>query len=107
MSASSLKQTATYWSPGAEDGFGKKTFTRGERRVRWEDRIEVVTDKKGKEYVSKSRIFSFDSFDLDGYLLLGSSGGADPTVVADAFEIHAVSSIPNLRNMKTLYVAYL
>lgn len=103
-----LKQTATYWAPASTDIFGKVTYSAPqERACRWEDRQELFRDKAGQETTSRSKIFMALDADLDGYLYLGTSAASDPTTVAGAWEIRQIARLPDLRNLKTLYVAIL
>lgn len=103
-----LRQTATYWAPNGTDAFGKPLFTAPQvMACRWEDRAELFRDKTGEERTSRSRVFFKDVIDLNGYLLLGESTEEDPTTLQGAWEIRQVVTLPDLRNLKTLYVAIL
>ena len=103
-----LRQTATYWASTGHDLFGKQAFaTPVTLPVRWEDKVELIRDKTGEEIASKSRVFLATDIDIDGYLFLGTSVAADPTQVNGAEEVRQLVSTPDLRNLKTLYVAYL
>lgn len=107
--AGKLHQTATYWvkQPGT-DAFGKPVFSAPvSRKVRWEDTMTSIQDKTGQDRVSKSTVYSDTDFDLSGYLMLGTSAALSPLGVDGAYEIMQVSRVPDLRNMQTLYTAYL
>lgn len=103
-----LKQTATYWAPtGVKDMYGTQTYTRTELPCRWEGKAESILSKTGDETISKAKVFLAEDVDLNGYLLLGTSTEDNPTAVPEAREIRQIAQIPDLRNMKTLYVAWL
>lgn len=102
-----LHQKATYWAPNGRDLFNNMTFLSPVTiDVRWEDVSEVYISRLGKEEVSRSRVFSAENVELEGYYYLGISSAADPTLVDNAFEIKAVKRTPDLRNLKTLILAY-
>lgn len=104
----SLNQTVTYWPSTGTDIYGGNTFgSPVTRPARWEDKSELIRDKSGGEYVTKSRVFMAVDFDLDGFLFLGTSVAADPRMVAGAYEIRQRSSIPDLRNLETIFTAFL
>ncbi len=92
-----LNQVATYWSPGVPDGFGGFTYDAPvELNCRWEDRVEVMTDTEGTQFVSKARIFLEDDVVHEGYLFLGVSTATDPQKVDDAYKIRVFAKIPDL-----------
>jgi hypothetical protein len=99
----SYKQTCTYWAPGSMNQYGKMTYTAPVTKAcRWEEISITFQDKRGEEKQSKTRVFMDDDVDVDGYLMLGTSVAADPTVVDGAMEIQQKSRIPNLRAVKTI-----
>jgi hypothetical protein len=102
-----LKQDVTYWAPTSENEFGAKAFTRSQLKARWEDKSELFRDKNGQEVVSKSRVFLAQGVNINGYLFLGVSNASDPRTVSGAHEIRQTKTSPDLRNMKSLYVAIL
>lgn len=104
-----LNQVCTYWIKQAgTNSEGKAVYSAPvSRKVRWEDTMTSIQDKHGADSVSKSTVFSAADWDLNGYLFLGTSADADPTKVPGAFEIIQVSRVPDLRNLQTLYTAYL
>ncbi len=92
-----LNQIATYWAPGAPDGFGAFTYASPvELNCRWEDRVEVMTDEDGTQFVSKSRIFLEDDVVKEGYLLLGESTAIDPQKVDNAYKVRVFAKTPDL-----------
>jgi hypothetical protein len=103
-----LRQDVTYWGPGTKDGYGGVTFAAPQVfKCRWEDKLEKIVNQLGQEIVSKSRIYLNNDVAVDGYLFLGTSAASDPKTVAGAREIVAIGSIPDLRNLRTLRVAFL
>ena len=53
-------QTAVYWEPGANDGFGNKTWSIGvEISCRWDEIISIITNNQGK---TKILSFFFNCF---------------------------------------------
>lgn len=101
-----LKQTVTYWEPTGSDLFGKATFSSPVTlSCRWEDIQEQFTDKLGQVTISRSKVYLASDINIDGYLFLGTSVASDPTEVAEAEEIRNIKRIPDLYNLKTMYVA--
>ena len=103
-----LKQIATYWVPTGTDVFGMKQFTSPVTlKCRWEYKTEKILSKLGDEIVSNSKIFTESMLDLDGYLALGTFTELTPFDVQSAREIQQIMTIPDLRNLQTLYVTLL
>lgn len=102
-----LRQTATFWAKTGTTTSGGSTFGAPQQLAcRWEDIQEKIIDKYGQEVISKARVFFASSIDLEGYLLQGISNAADPRTVGGT-EIRNVKSVPDLRAIKTMYVAML
>lgn len=98
-----LKQTLTYWAPGATNQYGKMTYgSPVQKACRWEEISLTFQDKRGEERQSKTRIFLADDVDVDGYVKLGTDAGSDPTVIDGAHEIQQKSRIPDLRSIKQI-----
>ncbi len=92
------KQTVTYWSPGTNDGFGNVIFGAPVfRKARWEDKVELFRDQSGNEVISTATVYLGVDVANKGYLFLGESTAANPTLVSDAREIRAFRKIPNLK----------
>lgn len=103
-----LRQTCTYWEQTGTDIQGAPTFKPPSvLSCRWEDVTELFLNKRGQEVTSKSRVFLATDVSLEGYLYLGSSNAADPRSLSGASEIQMVKRTPDLRAIKTLYVAML
>jgi len=112
-------QTAVYWGNPVDDGYGGKDFDDPvEIACRWEDKISVMSDAQGNQFVSKSVVYVLQDLDEEGYLFLGtlddldedtdSSGSYyDPRVIDQAFEIKAFDKSPNLKATEFVRKAYL
>ena len=92
-----LRQDATYWGKGAPDGFGGVAWAAPAAiKARWEDRQVQFTAANGEATVSRSVVYVDRDVELGGYLYLGTTSGADPTVITGAWVIQQFSKIPNL-----------
>ena len=68
-----LNQTAVYWAPLANDGWGGKTYAAPvEVAVRWTDKQEKFISGSGEEEVSRTVILAETDFEIDGRMLLAS-----------------------------------
>lgn len=107
--ARNMHDVITYWAPtGVKNQFGKPSWNAPVTlKGRWEDAMNTVLSKHGKEYVSKSRVFVVEALSLDGYLFNGTSAAADPTEVTGAREIQALGRMNDLRSMSSLTAVYL
>lgn len=69
-------QTAVYWAPLGDDGYGKKTFYDPiEVSVRWQDKKDLITDNTGKEVVTRATVYPTTDVEEQGYLYLGTLDG--------------------------------
>ena len=113
-------QTAVYWGSPVDDGYGTKTFAEPiEIKCRWEDIVEVVSDRTGKDITSKAKVLVPQDLDEEGYLFLGtldslydsaeSSGiTLNPFEILGAYEIKRFDKIPLLKSTdKFVRTAYL
>ena len=67
------KQTAVYWGPPEDDGFGGDVFAVGiEIKCRWDDVSEMIMDKQGNQIVSNSKLLVVDELDENGFLFQGT-----------------------------------
>jgi len=96
-----IVQTAVYWAPGAEDGYGSKVWgTPVEVDCRWDETTELVKNNNGEEVIAKASVLVNDDLKEGGYLLLGSlddldsAEEADPMTVEGAWEIISWKKIP-------------
>lgn len=108
MISQALKQVATYWAMTGYNDYGGAVFALPVQiPCRWENKIELFRNKEGKEVASKGKVYFLQPVELDGYLWLGTSTEADPRTVPDSYEIQGLYTTPDLRNLKSLTVAYL
>ena len=92
-----LAQTATLWNSPTRDVFGNLTaWTKVSIKVRWEDRTDLFIDSSGNEVRARARVYLDRDVALGDYLFLGTSTGADPLVVDDAYQVRDFKKIPNL-----------
>lgn len=93
-----LKQDATYWAPGGNDGFGGTIYgAPTPLKVRWEDKTTLFVDVDGKEARARARIYVKNTDVVTaGYIFLGTSTSTAPESVAGAFEIRDYRKTPNL-----------
>lgn len=103
-----MKQDATHWAQSGFDMYNAATFASPQAiKVRWEGKDITVVDSKGNEVQTKSKIFSTAVLKEGDQILLGTSVAADPDSVPGAAQILRVDTIPDIRALHTLYVAYL
>lgn len=109
--SSLLRQKATYWAPGGNDGFGLMSFSSAiEVRCRWENRSVLFRDTQGRELHSTAVVFTDTKLKVGGYLLLGpvvpiSGSPQTPYSPRDygALEIRSFSEAPSLDLSQVLY----
>ncbi len=93
-----LKQAVTYWPPSTADAYGRSTYGPPVKiRGRWEDKVELFIDAQGREDRSEAVVYVSRDVVNGGYLYLGVSTNADPTVVAGAKEIRQTGKSPTLK----------
>lgn len=103
-----MKQTATYWAPGALDGYGNVSFAAPvEVKVRWQDKSELFRGDDAQEYTSSAVVYPAQELEKKGYLYLGSSVVADPRDVEGSREIRQKGASPALKNDRTLQKVWL
>lgn len=92
-----LKQTITYWAPGAPDGFGGKAYNAPTNiKGRWEDRVQNIMDNSGQETVSNATVYLSSDVAVHGYLFNGNSTASSPVGLSGAYEIKRVDKTPTL-----------
>lgn len=92
-----LRQTVTYWAPGAPDGYGGLSFSAPvTMKGRWEDRVELIRDSFGEETVSQAVAYLTQDVVVRGYLYEGSSTASSPLSVDGAKKIIRVDKTPTL-----------
>lgn len=104
-----MRQDATYWPPGSNDGFGNVAHgSPVVLKCRWQNTIELVIDPQGEEFASHTVIYPDRALQVGGYMALGDlSATLDPVAVEGAFEIRQVGVSPALKNDKELHKAWL
>lgn len=106
-------QSATYWAPGAEDGYGQKSFAAGvDIPVRWDARERESQDRFGKTVFSKATVIVNEDLEVGGMLRLGTLDDLDsdpnPLELEDAYEIISFDKIPMIkRNDIFVRIVYL
>ena len=108
MRTRSMNQKATYWSKGAQDGFGNTAFgVPTGIYCRWQDTSEMFRDAAGREIASNAVVYVASEVVLGGYLYLGLSAEASPRSLALAYEIRKVDRTRNLRANQELWKVWL
>jgi len=109
-----LNQTAVYWGNPTPDGYGGYTFDEAvEIDCRWVDTIEVITDAKGENVVSRANVQVAQDVDVDGMLFLGtlddldSSQEENPETIPTAYRIKKFDKTPTIRGNAFHRAAYL
>ena len=103
-------QTAVYWGSPVADGYGGYTYaTPVEIPCRWEDTIETIINKQGKETTSNATLMVTQDIHEEGFLYLGkltdltTQEKADPLLIHKAFPVQRVDKVPLYRST-TLFV---
>lgn len=103
-----MKQTATYWAPGSNDGFGGVSFSAPiQVSCRWQDKAELFRDAQSRELTSSTIVYPASPLERQGYLYLGISTEANPHNVDGTKEIRQIGSSPSLGNTETLNKVWL
>jgi len=106
-----LNQTAVYWTPLLDDGWGGKSYNSPiEVAVRWTDSQEKFVDNNAEEHISRSYILAETDFEIEGRMFLGSltdlSSDQDPETNS-ALTIKSFNKIPDKLARKFLRKVYL
>jgi len=109
-----MKQTAVYWAPTGQDGYGGFTWaTPVDVLCRWTDLIQVISDAMGKEIISKAWLLRDQPLLKDGMVWLGNLASlsaaqkANPRLLSDAYMINGVNAIPSRNVRFTVYKIFL
>lgn len=98
-----MRQIATYWAPGGNDGTGGVTFAAPVQiRCRWQDTTENFQDARGQLQTCQSIVYPESPCLEKGYLALGPHTDADPRTVPEACEIRATKDSPALAGARVL-----
>lgn len=107
-------QDAVYWAPGTDNGFGEKTWTVTQIKVRWEGGSDTIINKYGKEVVSSAKVMVQQELNVDGFLYLGTlsslttSQKENPLLVDTAYPIQKLEITPLFKSAtKFVYQIYL
>lgn len=101
-----MHQTATYWPPGVNDGFGGLTYGAPESRAcRWQNKSVLFRDASGREVMSDAVVYVAEPVAMAGKLLLGESSDLEPPETAK--EIRQLDGSPDLRAARELHKVYL
>jgi hypothetical protein len=103
-----MNQTATYWAPGSNDGFGGVSYGAPVTfSCRWQDASVLFRDSSGREASSSSVVYTDSPVLNQGYLFQGTSVEVDPTEVTGAFEIRQNNKSPSLDGEEILHKVFL
>lgn len=107
-------QDAVYWSPGADNGFGEKSWTSTQIKVRWDGVTEAITNKYGKEVICNAKVMVQQELNVEGFLYLGTltslstAQKANPLLVTSAYPIQKLQTTPLFKSAtKFVYEIYL
>lgn len=104
------RQLLTYWAPtGGDDGYGVPVLAAPVVfKGHWSDKSETFLNAKGEQIVSRAIIHYPSDMTIiaDGYLAQGIQTASDPRSVPGAIIIRMTSSIPDLRNIETINMAW-
>ena len=105
-----MRQRATYWAPGGNDGFGSVVFEAPEYPVhcRWQGEAVLFRDAQAREQTSQAVVYPEKELELQGYLALGDyEYVVDPRTIEGAFEIRQKASSPQLTGDLILHKVFL
>lgn len=106
-------QTVVYWEFEGLDQFSSPQFADPvERKVRWDETSEVVSDSNGREFVSRAQLLIPDDMKEQSYVWLGEladlPANPDPLETQGAYEIKKMDRHPLFRSQTLdVFIAYL
>ena len=101
-------QDATYWPPGANDGFGGTSYGAPVGiKCRWQDKAELFRDSEGQELTSSAVVYPDRELEVKGYLFEGTTSEADPLSVEGARQVLQAGKSPALKGSKVLHKVWL
>ena len=78
MIAKNCVQTAVYWSPSGEDGYGGKLFNDPyEIKCRWENKEQWIRLDDGNQISSRAIVYVLQVVETEGVLCLGTLADLD------------------------------
>lgn len=93
-----MNQVATYWAPGANDGFGGLVYGAPVLiKCRWQERVTLVRNAQGREVPSRAVVYVDRKLLPQGMLILGDFVASLDPLAIGASEILSSGSSPNLR----------
>jgi hypothetical protein len=103
----SMVQYATYWAPGANDGFGGVAYGAPVAIMcRWQDVAALVRSAQGQEVASSATVYVDRALLPAGYLALGDhTGEVDSDGMLDPLEVEGAKSIIQVGTSPSLDVA--
>ena len=107
MITEDLIETATLFDRGAQDVYGRPSWTKTTIKVRWEKRNMIFYDENGRIVRADSRVFTQADVKPGQYLYKGTTAATDPADLPDARQIIAVKDIYTLDGSVNLRVAFL
>jgi hypothetical protein len=108
-----MNQSATYWAPAANDGFGGVGYAAPVViACRWQVTSRLIKTAEGQEIMSSATVYLAAPVAEKGYLLLGdvtdevdSDGFSDPGEYDDAMQIINFYTSPSLDADEELHKA--
>lgn len=93
-----MVQTATYWAPLTNDGFGGVALDAPRLILcRWQNTQALFVAPDGRELTSSAIVYPAEQLAVRGYLALGDqSGTIDPQTLNEAYEIRQAQTSPAL-----------
>lgn len=111
MLRGALTQTATHWSAtgfaGGDPSFAAPAVLSPPTGVRWEDKVERVSNAAGEERVTRSIVYLGVDVAEGDYLFLGTSAQADPRDEPGARRVERFDRSPDLSGREFTRKAYL
>lgn len=106
-----MNDSISYWAATTPiDTYGKPTFAAPVViSGRWEDKVELITDRRGREIRARARVWFLQDVEIGDYVMLGSfsSGDTDPTVVDGAYEIKDFRTVRSMDGDETERIGFL
>lgn len=101
-----MTQAATYWAPGASDGYGASLYATPVPLIcRWQDSRKLFRDAQGREQVSDAIVYTSIPVAVGGRLYLGTDESDSPPAAAK--EIRDAGISPSLDGDRELHKAIL
>lgn len=106
-------QTIVYWGTPVADAFGGYTYDDPiEIKGRWEDKLKIINNTKGEEFITNSQILTNEDLTIGGMVYLGTLDELNqldidlesgetyllPRQVIDAYKIVTRDRIPLVRS---------